>query len=223
MKRDNDPNRQLAEATGTQWVVLADKSPIVASGLQFFFGDTQFLLIERVSSSNDLQRLLGCHEVHVVISDLEIDDASLDDLVGICKQHRKPHVLFSSNANPACLGRAYRAGVAGWINKSASRAELIQGLRLASSGKQFWTRKQTRQIIGSFVARELTDKLDFPLTDRELEVLRLVSAGHSNQKIADRLHIGFETVKEHVQRILAKLGVNDRTQAAVLAERNDLL
>ena len=223
MTRYSAPNRQLAEATGIRWVVLADKAPIVATGLQLFFRDTQFQLIERISSINDLQRLLGCQEVHVVISELELDNASLEELVSICKQHRKPHILFSSNSNPAYLGRAYRAGVAGWINKSALRVEFIQGMEMAARGEQLWTRKQTRQIIGSIVARELTDKLDFPLTDRELEVLRLVSAGHSNQKIADRLHIGFETVKEHVQRVLAKIGVNDRTQAAVLAERNDVL
>ncbi len=223
MTPNNETVRHLADATATRWVILADSSPIVASGLQVFFNDTHFQLIERVSSISDLRRLLGCQEVHVVISDLAIDDASLDVLVELCKQHRKPHLLFSTNANPGFLGRAYRAGVAGWISKSASRADVITGLEKAARGERLWTRRQTRQIIGSFVATELSDKLAFPLTDRELEVLRLVAAGHSNQGIADRLHIGFETVKEHVQRVLAKIGVNDRTQAAVLAERNDVL
>lgn len=223
MTRNYENASQRAESSALQWVVLADSSPIVASGLRVFFVDTNFQLIERVSQIGDLRRVLGNHEVHVVISDLAIDDAHLDELIELCQVHRKPHLLFSTSANSAYLGRAWRAGIAGWMSKSAPRAEFLKGLATVVNGNRLWTRRQTRQIIGSFVSAQLQGKPDFPLTDRELEILRLVAAGNSNQGIADRLHIGFETVKEHVQRILAKIGVNDRTQAAVLAERHDLL
>jgi DNA-binding NarL/FixJ family response regulator len=212
-----------AAASESCLVVLADGSPVVESGLLAFFRNTRFQLVERVDTLSELHRSLACQDIHVVLGELELSDASLDDLIACCKQQRIPLVLFSSSAHPAWLGRAWRGGVAGWVNKTATCADLLKCLETAAAGDPFWSRKQTRQIIGSLVAKELADKREFPLTDRELEVLRLLASGHSNQRIADRLNIGFETVKEHVQRALAKLGVKDRTQAAVMAERNGVL
>jgi DNA-binding NarL/FixJ family response regulator len=79
-----------------------------------------------------------------------------------------------------------------------------------------------RRIAGSMANKTLPDDIDVPLTPRETQVLRLVAMGLSNQEIADSLEISIETVKEHVQNLLRKLSLNDRTQAAVWAIRHGI-
>ena len=78
------------------------------------------------------------------------------------------------------------------------------------------------RIAGQMARRERKQDLSVPLTARETQVLRQITMGLSNQEIADALKISVETVKEHVQNLLRKLSVNDRTQAAVWALRNGL-
>ncbi|MFM7136412.1 MAG: response regulator transcription factor, partial [Planctomycetota bacterium] len=81
---------------------------------------------------------------------------------------------------------------------------------------------ELKRMANSMASRELPADADIPLTPRETQVLRLVAMGLSNQEIADSLEISIETVKEHVQNMLRKLGLGDRTQAAVWALRHGL-
>ncbi len=117
----------------------------------------------------------------------------------------------------------YRLGAAGYLLKGASREELLAGIRKAASGENAWSREELRRITGALATPRLAADVDVPLTQRESEVLRLLAMGMTNKEIAQSLHISYETVKEHVQHILRKLGVSDRTQAAVWAVRKKLV
>lgn len=115
---------------------------------------------------------------------------------------------------------ALRAGASGFMLKDAPPAELCAAIRVVAAGDALLAPSITRRLIGAFVAKaprpKAADALD-QLTERELEVLRLVAWGYSNAQIAEVLVVGETTVKTHVARVLGKLELQNRVQAAILA------
>ena len=99
---------------------------------------------------------------------------------------------------------------------------MIEAITNAARGVAPARSGEFRRVVTSMSNKTVPDDLDVPLTPRETQVLRLVAMGLSNQEIADSLAISIETVKEHVQNMLRKLSVGDRTQAAVWAIRHGI-
>ncbi|MFJ4842590.1 response regulator [Streptomyces sp. NPDC088746] len=121
---------------------------------------------------------------------------------------------------------ALRAGASGFLLKDAPPDRLLHGIRTVAAGAALLDPEVTRQLVGRYAARirPTEDKgHDIPLTPRELEVLRLIADGLSNNEIAASLVISRETVKTFVSRILTKLGLRDRVQAVVYAYRQGLV
>jgi DNA-binding NarL/FixJ family response regulator len=125
-----------------------------------------------------------------------------------------------------CVYHALRAGASGFLLKDAKPAELVAAVRTVAAGESLLAPAVTRQLIGRFAdnirPREDTNPVGV-LARREIEVLKLIAAGMSNVEIAASLVISPETVKTHVSRILAKLGLRDRVQAVVFAYRSGLV
>jgi len=132
-------------------------------------------------------------------------------------------LILSSYDNPMYVARAVALGANGYVLKGASREELIQAIRIAAKGETTWTRDELRRVTGALATPRLSSDVEVPLTQRESEVLKQLAHGLTNKEIAQALHISYETVKEHVQHILRKIGVTDRTQAAVWAVRKNLV
>jgi DNA-binding NarL/FixJ family response regulator len=123
--------------------------------------------------------------------------------------------------------RALRAGASGFLLKSLSPEELVAAMRVAARGDALIDPSVTRRLVEHF-ATSLEPRAAEPpelarLTSREREVLLLIADACSNAEIAHRLHVGEETVKTHVSRVLAKLGLRDRVHAVVYAYQNDLV
>ena len=114
-------------------------------------------------------------------------------------------------------------GAAGYVLKGSPRDALLETIRTAAAGENAWTREELRRVTGALATPRLAADVEVPLTQRESEVLRQLSLGLTNKEIAQALDISYETVKEHVQHILRKIGVSDRTQAAVWAVRKELV
>jgi DNA-binding NarL/FixJ family response regulator len=122
---------------------------------------------------------------------------------------------------------ALRAGASGFLLKDASAAELADAVRVVAAGDAVITPSVTRRLIAEFAhlggPRAPTRAKLEGLTERETEVLALIAGGLSNTEIADRLVVAEQTVKTHVGRILAKLGLRDRAQAIVFAYETGLV
>ena len=115
---------------------------------------------------------------------------------------------------------AIRAGASGFLLKTTAAEHLVEAIRVVASGNALLSPSVTRKLIEEFVRRSpapSTTLAEGTLTDRELEVLKLVARGLSNAEIADRLFLSEATVKTHVGRVLAKLGLRDRVQVVVFA------
>jgi DNA-binding NarL/FixJ family response regulator len=122
---------------------------------------------------------------------------------------------------------ALRAGASGFLLKDAPAAELVHAVRVVASGEALLAPSVTRRLIAEFAARPHTDRprptaLN-ALTPREIDVLRLIARGRSNQEIASDLVVAEQTVKTHIGRILAKLNLRDRAQAVVFAYETGLV
>ncbi|WP_407564023.1 response regulator [Streptomyces sp. 184] len=123
---------------------------------------------------------------------------------------------------------ALRAGAAGFLLKDASAAELAHAVRVVATGDALLAPAVTRRLITEFARLTRTPRAPLRdrvggLTERETEVLSLIAQGLSNAEIAERLVVAEQTVKTHVGRILTKLALRDRTQAAVFAYESGLV
>ena len=123
---------------------------------------------------------------------------------------------------------ALRAGAVGYLLKDVSGERLVEAVRAAARGESALQPAVAARVVAEFArltdpARPRPQPLAEPLSERELEVLRLLATGASNREIADRLFIAEGTVKNHLTSILGKLGVRDRTQAALKARELGLI
>ena len=118
------------------------------------------------------------------------------------------------------LFEALQAGAAGFLLKNASPEDLIQAIRVVARGDAMLAPELTRRVLDRFAVSpgpvQRPDRLN-QLTEREWDILRLLAEGASNAEIAQQLFVGEATVKTHVSRVLAKLGLRDRVQAVVFA------
>jgi DNA-binding NarL/FixJ family response regulator len=128
------------------------------------------------------------------------------------------------------LSRAVQAGAAGYVLKDADRDELVRAVRITAEGGAIidptmlpLLLRHMAQVSTQAAAPESPPIAPSDLTPRELEVLSLAAQGYTNPQIAEELILSPTTVKTHIQNILSKLGVSDRTQAAVYAVRHGLI
>ena len=132
------------------------------------------------------------------------------------------HVLvLTSFADDGLVPEALKVGAVGYLLKDVLKAELIRAIHAAAKGEPYLHPEAQRRLIQQTIAPPQPSPA-FDLTGREHEVLRLIAKGRSNKEIARELHIKEGTVKGHVSTILAKLGVLDRTQAALFAIQHGL-
>ncbi len=121
---------------------------------------------------------------------------------------------------------ALQAGASGFLLKDASAEDLVAAVRIVAGGDALLSPSITSRLIADYVSRpapQKTTALLSPLTERELDVMKLVAAGKSNAEIAGRLFLSEQTVKTHVSRVLAKLGLRDRTQIVIAAYESGLV
>jgi DNA-binding NarL/FixJ family response regulator len=131
--------------------------------------------------------------------------------------------MLSTYDNPTYIARAVALGAADYALKGSSREDLITTIVAAAAGESPSRAGELKKIAAAMKVRQAIDDDDVPLTQRETQVLRHVALGLSNREIGKSLEISVETVKEHVQNILRKIAVSDRTQAAVWAVRKGLV
>ena len=131
--------------------------------------------------------------------------------------------MLSNFDNPMYASRAVALGASGYLLNDCTRDELVNAIRKAAARETVFTRDELRRVTGALATPRMTADIEVPLTQREGEVLREMANGLTNEDIAKTLHISYETVKEHVQHILRKIGLTDRTQAAVWAVRKGLV
>lgn len=196
-------------------VLLVDDHTVVRTGIAGML--TGAPSIEIVGeAANGKEALDAARELapDVVLIDLRMPVMDGPDAI---RELRKENLatgllVLTTYDSDADILRAIEAGANGYLLKDTSREELIQAIEATSSGSS-WLAPNIAATVMKQMQRPAADKL----SDRELDVLRLVAKGHSNKEIAGAMHISQATVKTHLIHIFRKLDVNDRTAAVTMA------
>lgn len=206
-------------------LLIADDHEVVRSGLKVLLDGTEVEVVAAVATGEDAVKYALEHDVDVVMLDIRMPDGDGLTALGRIKLDKPdmPVLMLSTFDNPTYIARSVALGASGYLLKGCSRDELLKAIRSAATGESAWTRDELRRVTGALATPRLAADVEVPLTQRESEVLRQLAYGLTNKEIAQALHISYETVKEHVQHILRKIGVSDRTQAAVWAVRKQLV
>ncbi len=206
-------------------LLIADDHEVVRLGLKSLVANTDINVVAEALSGDEAHRMTLEHNPDVVLIDVRMSGGDGLNALGRIKLDRPemPVLILSTYDNPTYVARAVALGAAGYLLKGAGRDSMLEAIRKSATGENVWTREELRRVTGALATPRLNADVEVPLTQRESEVLRQLALGLTNKEIAQALHISYETVKEHVQHILRKVGVSDRTQAAVWAVRKNLV
>jgi DNA-binding NarL/FixJ family response regulator len=221
-------------------VLIADDHSLVREGMRAMLAREPGLEVVG-EAENGRQALEMCRELRPDLVLMDVRMPKLDGMAAtqaIKEEYPSISVLIvTTHESPEYLMDAIRAGAAGYVLKDSTKQELLDAVRRVLDGEsplnqelamqllQRLTdedRRQTERPVESGKKRR-EERLAEPLTDREVEVLRLLVLGKTNREVAQSLRLSLSTIKSHVQRLITKLGVSDRTQAAVRAVELGLL
>ena len=203
-------------------VLIVDDHPVVRDGLRGMLqAQPDLEVVADVANGHQALAAVARHDPDVVLMDLRMPE--LDGVQAtrrIRADHADVHVLVVTTYDTdADILHAIEAGATGYLLKDAPREDVFAAVRAAARGETVLAPAIAAKLMHSVRARPDHEQL----TDRELDVLRLVAKGLTNRAIAGRLHLSEATVKTHLVHAYAKLGVDDRTSAVTTALERGLL
>jgi DNA-binding NarL/FixJ family response regulator len=203
-------------------LLVGDPHPAAVAGVRRFLEGTDIEVAAEAGDGAQAARLAVEETPDVVLMAVHVPPEDGLAVLARIKQARPdlPVIMTTCDRHPIHLAQAHRLGAGALLLKDFDPERLVSTIRRVASGGNVWSREEVRRVTAVLTSEPAVPNLEVPLTQREFEVLRYLIQGHTNRRIADQLAISYETVKEHVQHIIRKIGVGDRTQAAVWAVRN---
>lgn len=205
-------------------VVVVDDHEIVRKGIiAYLQTDDDIEVVGQAASGFSSVEIILREKPDVVLMDLVMDNGSgIEATKQVIEKYPECKIIIlTSYYDDEQVFPALEAGAFSYLLKTASADEIVQAIKKAVIGENVIEPKVANKMLTSFQKEPLKPHDD--LTPREMEVLLCIGNGLTNQEISEKLYIGIKTVKTHVSNILSKLGVSDRTQAAVYVHRNGLL
>jgi DNA-binding NarL/FixJ family response regulator len=206
-------------------LLIADDHEVIRTGLATLLAGTGIEIVAEAATGKEaIERAQECNP-DVILLDIRMPDgdglSTLEKLRTVVPDSYV--VMLSTYDNPTYIARAVALGASDYVLKGSSRDDLVTTITTAAAGESPSRAGELRRVASAMKVRQVIDDDEVPLTQRETQVLRHVALGLSNKEIGRSLEISVETVKEHVQNILRKIAVSDRTQAAVWAVRKGLV
>lgn len=213
-------------------VLLVDDQALFREGLETLlsvYDDIQ--VVGRAGNGREALDVAAKVRPDVVLMDVRmpvLDGVRATSLLKKAQPHCKVIVLTTFD-DDEYIFEALRSGAVGYLLKDVASVQLVEAIRSAARGESVLEPSVAAKVISEFtrvssmVPSKQMDSLVEPLSEREVEILACIASGASNKEIAHQLHIAEGTVKNHITHILGKLGVRDRTQAALKARELGLL
>jgi DNA-binding NarL/FixJ family response regulator len=212
-------------------ILLVDDQPLFREGLRTLLSvHPDFDVVGEASNGREAINLVQSTGASVVLMDLQMP---VLDGVAATRHLRdeRPEckvIVLTTFDDDELVFDGLRAGAVGYLLKDAPSEKLAEAIRVAARGETFLQPSVAGKVVAEFarLSRKTSERPDShnePLSERELEIVRLISKGASNREIAEALFLAEGTVKNHVTNILGKLHVRDRTQAAIKARDSGLI
>jgi DNA-binding NarL/FixJ family response regulator len=199
-------------------ILCVDDHPLLRAGIAGLIADEpDMVLVAEAENGRDAIEQFSRHRPDVTLMDLQMPEMDgLDALEKIRAHHPGARiVVLTTYPGDAQIVRALKAGACGYLLKSALRKELLSTIRAVHSG---------RKALSAEVTYEVAEHMgQEPLSPMEIRVLQMIADGNSNKDVAAGLGVTEEAVKGQVRNILSKMGVNDRTHAAVLGVKRGII
>jgi DNA-binding NarL/FixJ family response regulator len=208
-------------------VLIADDQELVRAGFRLILELAGLEVAGEAADGAEALELARRQEPDVVLMDIRMpgmDGIEATRRIALAGLRTRVLVLTTFDLDEHVYD-ALRAGASGFLLKDAGRERLVDAIRTVAAGEELFAPSVLRRLVDAYVARPAPGRpagLD-ELSERELEVLRMMGRGLSNGEIAEALVISPATVKTHVRHVLAKLALRDRVQAVVLAYESGLV
>ena len=211
----------------TTSILIADSSPLFRYGLKTVLEkDTRYEVLGEAESEEQLLDMLSEREPDLVVMDCLASGFSIDTVLQCARANRKTRMIaITASQNGLTIVNALRAGITSYIKKDCSMAEVLEAIEVTGQGGTFFC----GQILDA-IRRESIDVSDLDLVDltcdpvvltqREIEVLILISEGMTNIQIAEKLFLSNHTVNTHRKNIMSKLGVNNTASMVMYAVKS---
>ena len=199
-------------------ILSVDDHPILRKGLAALLNaELDLKLVAEASNGKEAIEAFRCHQPDITLMDLQMPGLDgIQAIEAICSEFPGARIIvLTTYTGDTQVVRALKAGARAFVLKGHVLDELLDTIRAVHAGKK---------RIPPDVAAELADHaIDDALTEREIDVLRLIAAGNRNKQIADELSISEATVKSRVTNILSKLGANDRAHAVTVGLKRGII
>jgi DNA-binding NarL/FixJ family response regulator len=204
-------------------VLLVDDHAIVREGLRALLEDSSATIIGEASNGDEAVAMTDRLQPNLVLMDLKMPGLPACDAIRVIRaRHPATQILvLTSYAEDKQVQEVISAGALGYVLKDVAKAELVRAMTTVARGEPWLHAEAQRLLVNRMRKPAELDPLEL-LTDRERSVIKLLAQGKSNRAIARTLQLTEGTVKGYVSNILAKLKLEDRTQAALLAVRQGL-
>lgn len=199
-------------------ILTVDDHPLLRKGIAALVNaEADLKLVAEASNGKEALEAFRSHQPDVTLMDLQMPEVDgLEAIDNIRREFPGARIIvLTTYGGDVQVLRALKAGARAYILKGHVHKELLETIRAVHAGQK---------RVPPEIAAELADHaVDDALTDREIDVLRLIASGNSNKQIADRLTIGESTVKSHISNILSKLGANDRAHAVTIGLKRGVI
>ena len=204
-------------------LMVCDDHEVVRTGLATLLAGTNIEIVAEAVNGKDALKVAQKEKPDIILLDVRMPGgdgiATLEELRE--KVPASKVIMFSMNNNPTYIAQAVAWGASDYLLKGSSRDNIITTIKACAAGESPSPTGELKKVAALMKDKKAVD--DVPLTPRETQVLRNLALGLSNTEIGKSLEISVETVKEHVQNVLRKLAVSDRTQVAVWAVRKGIV
>lgn len=206
-------------------ILIAEDQQLVRQGLKLMLEqDSQLRVVAETGNGKEAIQKMEEHIVDLVMMDIRMPVMNGLEATRIIKSRWsdvKILILTTFNDDEYAI-QALQYGANAFMLKTAEQEDLVEAVYSVMRGAMPIHEDVTAKVMPKLLERKKEQKIDIPLTERELDIIRLVGQGKTNKEIARELYLSVGTVKNHISQILHKLDLRDRTQLAIFAVKNDL-